>query len=266
MTGESPAATLISRDPAPAALPLWRELLAAVDWVALRSSPVFYGFGAPRGDGSAVVLVPGFLGTDGYLREMHCWLRRIGYRPYMSGIGRNAECLDVLTRRLLETVETAHAETGARVHMIGHSLGGILSRSAATQRPQWVASVISLGSPFRGIRSHPIVLAASDRVRERITSARETGDRHACYTGYCSCDTVSAWAKRFPFSVSQAAIYTKTDGIVDWRFCVNDDPDTDIEVVGTHVGLAFNPFVYHAIALRLARFARAAWEQAAGRV
>jgi triacylglycerol lipase len=254
---------LLSRDSAPADLPLWRELLAAIDWIALHSSPVFYGLGVPRGDRSAVVLVPGFLGTDSYLRDMSCWLRRVGYRPYMSGIGRNAECLDVLTQRLLETIETAYTETGARVHLIGHSLGGIMARSAATQRPQWVASVITLGSPFRGIRSHPVVLAASDRVRARITSSRETRDQEGCYTGYCSCETVTAWAKRFPLSVSQAAVYTKSDGIVDWRFCINGDPATDVEVVGTHVGLAFNPFVYHVIAARLARFAPAEEEPTA---
>jgi hypothetical protein len=31
--------------------------------------------------GSAVVLVPGFLGTDAYLTQLHTWLGRIGYRP-----------------------------------------------------------------------------------------------------------------------------------------------------------------------------------------
>ena len=36
------------------------------------------------------------------------------------------------------------------------------------------------------------------------------------------------------------AIYTTTDGVVDWRCCINED-GTDVEVPGTHVGLAFNP-------------------------
>ena len=50
----------------------------------------------------------------------------------------------------------------------------------------------------------------------------------------------------------QTAIYTKTDGVVDWQVCVNDDPATNFEVKGTHVGLAFNPDVYKLIAQRLA--------------
>jgi pimeloyl-ACP methyl ester carboxylesterase len=260
MSPESDA--VLVRDSAPVEVPLWREWLASLDWLALRASPVFYGLGIPSGDRSGVVLVPGFLGTDGYLHEMHCWLRRIGYRPYLSGIGRNAECLDVLMQRLLETVDAAYRATGVRVHVIGHSLGGILARSAATQRPDRIASVIALGSPFRGIRSHPLVLAVSERVRERITGSGER-DEPACYTGHCSCSTVTAWAQRFPPSVSQLAIYTKTDGVVDWRFCINGDPATDVEVIGTHVGLTFNAFVYQVVAVRLARFARLAREQAA---
>jgi len=63
---------------------------------------------------------------------------------------------------------------------------------------------------------------------------------------------VSALAEEFPASVRQQAIYTKTDGVVDWRCCINDDPETDIEVPGTHVGLAFNPQVYKHIAHFLA--------------
>jgi len=39
---------------------------------------------------------------------------------------------------------------------------------------------------------------------------------------------------------------------VDWRFCINDDPETDCEVIGTHVGLVFNAYVYELIAARLA--------------
>ena len=45
--------------------------MIGLDWLSLRTSPVFYGFGVPRGDGSAVILVPGFLATDVYLWEMN---------------------------------------------------------------------------------------------------------------------------------------------------------------------------------------------------
>src|SRR5690606_30779173 len=54
----------------------------------------------------------------------------------------------------------------------------------------------------------------------------------------------------FPKSIPHTAVYTKSDGGVDWQVCLNGD-DTDIEVTGTHVGLAWNPQVFRAIAERL---------------
>jgi pimeloyl-ACP methyl ester carboxylesterase len=241
------------RDQKAAARPIWREAFVGIEWLALRASPVYYGLGVPRGDRSAVISVPGFLGTDLYLQELHWWLRRIGYRSYLSDIGRNADCLDLLTDRLLGTIEKAHAETRGMVHLIGHSLGGILVLSAAQLRPDVVASVITLGSPFRGIRSHPMVLEMSKLVRSRIRMARRNQTKPACYTGYCDCDAVSALEAPCPHTIPHTAVYTKTDGIVDWRVCVNEDARSNVEVNGTHVGLVFNPTVYEVIARRLAQ-------------
>ena len=232
--------------------PILREALWGVDWLSLRASRVYYGFGVPRGDGSAVVLIPGFLGSDYYLTELYLWLRRIGYRPYMSKIGLNADCLDKLGRRLIETVARAEAQTGRPVHLIGHSLGGILARSVATQREESIRSVIALGSPFRGIRSHRMVVWTSEQVRARILRENQN-ERPACYTGYCDCAAVRAWESPFPRTISQTAVYTKKDGIVDWRVCVDSDAANNYEVTGTHVGLVVNPQVYRIIADRLSK-------------
>src|SRR3990170_6810722 len=137
--------------------PIWKETLWAVDWLSLRLSPVYYGLGVPRGDGSPVVLVPGFLGTDAYLYELYLWLSRIGYKPYMSRIGVNAECPGRLTKRLLATVERAHAETGKPVRIVGHSLGGVIGRRACIARPDMISQLIYLGSPLQAVRAHPAV-------------------------------------------------------------------------------------------------------------
>jgi len=235
------------------AVPIWREGLFGVDWLSLRYSPVYYGVGVPRGDDSAVVVVPGFLATDLYLQEMYYWLWRVGYRGYLSNIGRNAQCLEVLVERLTATIERAYERTGGRkVHLVGHSLGGVLSRSAANQHPEMVASVITMGSPFRGIRSHPLVMQFSNTVRQRVRNERAQ-ERPGCYTGFCDCKTATSLQNNLPAGIEQTAIYTRSDGIVDWRFCINDDPATNFEVSGTHGGLAFNPAVYSLIAKRLAK-------------
>ena len=147
-------------------LPIWQELLAGVEMLYLRVSPVYWGYGIPQGDGSAVVVVPGFLLNDLYLTEFRAWLRRIGYRPYGSGIGSNAECPNLLIKgHLMDTVEKAYAETGRKVHVIGHSLGGVLARAVASQMPERVASVITLAAPFHGVSIHPMILRRESGAR-----------------------------------------------------------------------------------------------------
>jgi len=51
----------------------------------------------------------------------------------------------------------------------------------------------------------------------------------------------------------ETAIYTRHDGIVDWRYCMTRNPEVDVEVPGTHVGMAFNSAAYAVVAERLAR-------------
>jgi pimeloyl-ACP methyl ester carboxylesterase len=237
-------------------LPLWREALLGVDWLALRFSPVFQGVGIPHGDGSGVLLVPGFMGSDRYLGDMRSWLGKIAYAPYLSGIGRNIECPNILSQRLHQTMLRAYDDTGERVHLIGHSLGGVIARSAAARWPEITASVITLASPFRGVRAHPFVLMAASLVRGTLAARRaattEDKTQPECFTGKCSCEFVEALKTRIPPQVLETAIYTKTDGVVDWERCMTEDPRVDIEVKGTHVGLAFNPTVYGHLAQRLA--------------
>ena len=218
----------------------------------LHAAPVYYGFGVPRGDGSAVVIIPGFLGTDLYLTELHAWLRRIGYRPYFSGIGLNAECPNLLIqRRLNQTIEKALAETGKRIHLIGHSLGGLIARSVTAQRPDDVASVITLASPLRGTVVNRAVLRAAEAVRLRILEESGPEVLPSCYTGSCTCSFLNSLQRKVPASVHETAIYTRYDGVVDWRYCMTMNPDVDVEVPGTHVGMTFNPVVYSVVAERL---------------
>ena len=240
-------------DNAEANVSIWKEALFAADIFLLHSSPVYYGLGVPRGDGSAVILVPGFLGTDAYLSQLHTWLGRIGYRPYYSGIGMNAECPNILIKQRLNTcIAKALFETERKIHLIGHSLGGIIARSAAGQRPDDVASVITLASPFRGTVVHRTVLRAADTVRKRILKERGATVLPTCYTGRCTCNFLDSLRRSVPESVLETAIYTRNDGIVDWRYCLTGNLESDFEVPGTHIGLSFNSSAYAIIANRLA--------------
>ena len=229
--------------------PLWRESLWPLDWMELRLSAVYRGIGVPPGDGSAVVLVPGFMSTDVWLVELYGWLRRLGYRPYMSRIGLNAECPDRLARRLVGTIEMASAESGGPVRIIGHSLGGLIGRSALIRRPDLVSQLVYLGSPVRSVGVHPALLATAALVRLAV-QPWATGDR--CLTESCSCLFGKAMSDPLPAHVQHAAIFSQEDGVVDWHDSVEADPRLNHEVGGTHVGLVFNPRAYAVLARLLA--------------
>jgi triacylglycerol lipase len=237
----------------PVELPIWQELLVGAELVFLRISPVFWGAGIPHGDGSAVVVVPGFMGTDLYLTQFRTWLRRIGYQPYYSGIRVNAECPNLLIRQNLnQAIEDACQATGRKIHLIGHSLGGVIARAAASQMPGRIASVITLGAPIRGVLAHAAILRTAEIVRQQILEQHGNAVLPDCYTGRCTCEFLESLKGKFPKSVRQTAIYTKTDGIVDWHVCCTGKAGVDFEVSATHIGLVFSPLVYSLVADRLA--------------
>jgi triacylglycerol lipase len=234
-------------------LPIFGEVLFAAELVLLHAAPSYYGVGVPRGNGSAAVLIPAFLCSDFYLTPMHQWLARIGYRPFFSGIGINTECPNLLIRQQLNaTIEKALAVSGRKVHLIGHSLGGIIARAIAAQRPADVASVITLGAPFRGTVAHGSILRAAELVRHRILAKHGTAVLPNCYTGHCTCEFLESLSRTMPPCVLETAVYSESDGVVDWHYCKTDHPDRDFQVSGTHIGLVFNPSAYSVIANRLA--------------
>jgi pimeloyl-ACP methyl ester carboxylesterase len=218
-------------------LPLWREAFAGLDWLSLRFSPVFAGHGVERGHGEAVVLVPGLFAPDASMIELSGWLARMGYRPYASGIGVNAVRTEAAIARVVATIDRAYAETGMPVRLIGHSLGGVIARAAALQRPDCVSHVITLGSPVNGLSAHPGVLAAA-----RIVHG---DDIDAC---------LKMVQQSLPATIAETNIYSKSDGVVYWHTCHRDDA-TAIEVFGSHTGLIVNAYAYRAIAGTLAAHA-----------
>ena len=90
-------------------------------------------------------------------------------------------------------------------------------------------------------------------VRRRILSKHGRDVLPDCYTGHCSCAFLDSLRHSMPASVAETAVYSESDGVVDWHYCKTDRPDADFEVSGTHIGLVFNPSVYSIIAERLAQ-------------
>lgn len=220
--------------------PIWREAFWPADWLSLRLSSVYRGSRIPRGDGGAVVVVPGFMCTDAIMAELHGWLRRIGYQPYLSNIGLNIDCPTATAARLQETVERAHSDTGRRVRVIGHSLGGLVGRRVAIDRPEMVSQLVYLGSPIRAVHAHPAITATA----AMLAGARSMVGMGNCLSSNCACRIEDDVEAPLADHIHHAAIYTRGDGVVAWNDAREDDSERNHEVGGTHIGLVYNPRAY----------------------
>jgi pimeloyl-ACP methyl ester carboxylesterase len=228
------------------------ELRWQAELARLTVDPVFHGRGVPRGDGRPVLLIPGFLAGDGSLSVMAGWLDRIGYRAHASGILLNVDCSDRALKRLETRAERCAERTGAKVALIGHSRGGHFAKALAHRRPDLVCSVVSMGAgldnPFDISRPTHGALALVRAVHARTTDRRA---RHGCLTAACACDFRAHYEAPFPEGIPLTSIYSRGDGVVRWEACTVPYA-RNVEVTGSHVGLAFNRKAYRAVAEALA--------------
>ena len=229
--------------------PAWREWLFPLEVArsAVRTPP---SDGVPRGDGAPVILIPGFLMSGAYLAPMRRWLESVGYDVRVAGIGVNADCFEVTTNRVLHDVDVARRRTGRRVHLVGHSLGGVLAKAAAVRQPEDIASISLLGAPVRGLRLHPALRAGAAIVRAKIHRHRVVPS--TCATFACPCDTVRALAAEPPRDLPVLTIATEDDGVADWRYGIDPLAMRALAVHGSHMGLVVHPAVYEALAQHLA--------------
>ena len=115
-------------------------------------------------------------------------------------------------------------------------------------------AMAGIGIPFTGSAMDQL-LSSHDRQPATMLAADEvfwSGIRSGYKLKPEYCNLENGYYNLLPEEIRQTAIYTKTDGIVDWKSCVLRDADKNFEVTGTHIGLAFNFQVYKTIAARLA--------------
>ena len=233
----------------------WGAHLKEFRWQAelarLLADPVWRGVDLPRGDGGPVLLIPGFLAGDQSLSVMASWLRKLGHTPKRAGISFNVACSDIAVDRLSRVLLHANLRSGRKVAIIGHSRGGHFARALAVRHPDQVSQIISMGSgldePFD--ISEPTRMAV-DGVRKLI--ARRDPERAAlgCFTHACLCRYAQDYRAPFPETVPLTSVYSKGDGVVRWRACVVPYA-RNVEVTGSHIGLAYNRHAYREIASAL---------------
>jgi pimeloyl-ACP methyl ester carboxylesterase len=235
---------------------LGNEARAATELAALVASPVFYGSGVPRGDGKAVLVLPGLFGNDAYLVPIHSWLLRIGYRPIISTIGFNAGCADRVRQRVLLNV-ASHVAPRAALAVVGHSRGGMLGWSVAARLGERVTHLALLGSPagavVRAVRAGrdarqdfpaaATVVEAGERARRAMTPE--------CRFPVCNCDYMQDLATPLSRATRLLSVASNEDPIVPREATITPGAE-HVTVSGSHSGLAHNVQVLRAVGAFLA--------------
>jgi len=183
---------------------------------------------APRGERHPVLVLPGLLASDLSTRVLRTWVSRLGYPVVGWALGRNRGPTQEVVDELPRLLDRLASEHGAPVSIVGWSLGGIYGRRLALRAPRQVRQVISLGSPF-SLAGRPL---HSDR---RISSVRRP------------------LAK--PLPVPSTSVYSRWDGVVDWRACRQKSGPTseNVAVRASHLGMGHDPAVLWVVADRLSQ-------------
>ena len=218
---------------------MWLEGRAYLEYLSLIRDPVYRIIDVPPGLGRPVILIPGFLAGDWTLRTPFRWLRRAGYRPQLAGMAFNVMYSEVMLRPLLDALEYLHHRTRARVSLVGHSRGGVLAKVLSHRKPDLVEQVITLGAPINDpFDIHPLTMAGV-RAAHLYNVVR--------YGHPASVEMRFLRDLAAPPKVPTTSIYSRSDGVVNWRACRRRDVN-GIEVKGSHVGLALNAEVYRILA------------------
>lgn len=207
---------------------LVREVGSAVEpfRLALRTPKLLQ---APRGAGRVAVLIPGWRAPEAAMAPIGSYLRFLGHRPQPWGLGTNDGDVEETRDLMIERIARLAEESGQAVNLVGWSLGGVIAREIARSRPDDVHHVLTYGSPVLGGPTHTVGAGAIGRKEcERITELQE----HLDATD--------------PIRVPITAVFTRNDGAVDWRACIDTSSldVTTVEVSSTHLGLGIDPDVW----------------------
>lgn len=241
--------------------PLWREARLGLEAAALVRDPIFRGDGVSDGRGQPVLLIPGFLAGDPSLTMMARWLKRTGHRPSRAGMVANVNCAGNVTPKLEQRLERLVSEQDQRAAIVGQSRGGTLAKVLAHRRPDLVSGLVALGSPqLDPLAVHPLVRLQVEGVA-RLGSLGAPGlFKRSCLDGDCCSGFWEELAAPLARGVGFVSVYSKTDGVVDWRSCLDPHAGSHVEIRASHCGMAVSREAWRAVAEALGAF-RAADER-----
>lgn len=208
---------------------------------------------APKGDGHAVLVLPGFLAPDHSTWALRWYLTQLGYRVHPWGLGYNMGFstayhydIEALVEHRLKEV---FIESGDRkISLIGQSLGGAYAKFLARRYPNVIRDVVTLGGPISGDTADVSVWRIYQWVSKMNFADPEFRRK-------------LRELNRPLEGVPITALYCKKDGIVPWRNA-REKPGPlvqNIEVDATHIAMGFDAYVLYLVAHRLAKSSAGTW-------
>jgi pimeloyl-ACP methyl ester carboxylesterase len=194
-----------------------------------------------QGDGHPVIVYPGLGAGSWSTSKLRDELNAAGFNALDWGFGQNNGPRGSIAGWVSELTDAAAAvqqNERRKVSLVGWSLGGIYAREIARVAPEVVRQVITLASPF---------------------AARPADTNAAWLYGMLNGSKPSADHLKFAkqsLSVPSTSIYSKSDGVVPWRGCLQPRgaKSENIEVAGvSHLGMGVNRAVLGLVADRLAQ-------------
>jgi pimeloyl-ACP methyl ester carboxylesterase len=222
----------------PLALLATEPLRALFDYCSARLGQLQTG----EGDGHPVIVYPGLGAGALTTAQLRGYLKDCKFTAHDWALGVNTGPegeLDAWLAPLVERVAALQAQGGRRVSLVGWSLGGIYAREIAKRVPQAVRQVVTLATPFGS-----------------LGGGNHAGTLFKLLGGDTSRLTPELQARlRQRPPVPTTSIYSRSDGLVSWRGCL-EAPAPDVEnvaVQASHLGMASHPEVLRIVADRLAQ-------------
>jgi triacylglycerol lipase len=236
--------------------PLWQELLCplAASVGAVASQPT-QPARDPGCSGLPVVLIPGLWSGDVVMSALRNFLMAAGDTVVGAGITCNVDCSEAAVARLIVRVQQVAKRHERPVALVGHSRGGLFARVLAQRCPGLVAGIVTLGTPHRDqLAVHPFLWAQLVALASLGSLGIPGVLRLSCAVGGCCADFRRDLAAPLPLTVRTVSIYSRRDGVVDWRACM-DDRGRNAEVLASHCGMLGDRATWAHVASALAGFA-----------
>ena len=124
----------------------------------------------------------------------------------------------------------------------------MLALVLARRRPELVSAVVTIAAPRREpLALHPALLASTLSLAAAGSAGVRGVIRYSCAFGRCCEAFRSDLAAPVAANLPYLNVYSRRDGIVNWRAC-RDPLQDGIEVTSTHCGMAEDPVTLHVVA------------------